>query len=63
MSNDFYCPYNLTRNDCRCCEDVVSDLCCFGNSSSVFFMKIDKAKYEIINSVLAERGLEYAKRA
>jgi len=50
MNNDFYCPYNLTRNDCRCCEDVIIDLCSFGDSSVAFFARVAfmKAKYRRI---------------
>jgi len=36
MTNDFYCPYHLSRSDCRCCEDIVSDRCRFGETPEGF---------------------------
>jgi len=36
MMDDFYCPYHLSRNDCRCCEDIVSDRCRFGETPDGF---------------------------
>jgi hypothetical protein len=43
--NDFHCPYNLPIGCCRCCEDIVSDLCRFGKDPDVFAMRlIDKMR-------------------
>jgi len=58
---DFYCPYNLSPGDCRCCEDVIVYPCGFGvvpgALSPEAFAKM------IVGMVRDAREAAYAKRA